>query len=283
MVSERSGPVRGREDSTRRAGRPHSVAPELALAIRSNALPSWPELAAHRTKCAWSRRSQPLRESGARTLATLRGRDRRERVEGTVLTSLVPLALIAAPACRSTQDGVPAPPACSLAESDRAWIERALEAWRFASREITGIGRLPRYRAIFFDAECVLTSDDALTSPDPGAVTWHAVRHAGSITVPDGTQVPSSGATSFTSGKDGTYWCVMSTPSVWEAAGVGKGSSLATIMIAVFLHEASHVAQLRPYGPRLGALIERNRLPDSFDDDAVQDRFRSDAEFAASV
>ncbi len=89
--------------------------------------------------------------------------------------------------------------------------------------------------------------------------------------------------TSFTSGKDGSFWLVMSTPSVWEAGGVGKGPSLATTMVAVLLHEGSHVAQLGPYGPRLGALIERNALPDSFGDDAVQERFQSNPEFAASV
>jgi len=54
-------------------------------------------------------------------------------------------------------------------------------------------------------------------------------------------------------------------------------------MVAVLLHEGAHVAQLGPYGPRLGALIEQNALPDSFGDDAVQERFQSNPEFAASV
>lgn len=176
----------------------------------------------------------------------------------------------------------PAPPASSMSESDRAWIERALDAWRFASREIAGIDRVPEYQAIFFDAACVLTSHDALTSPDAQGVTWSAAPHAGTITLPDGGGIP-VGVTSFTSGKDGSFWFAMSTPSVWESGGVGKGPSLATTMVAVLLHEASHVAQLGPYGPRLGALIDENALPDSFGDDAVQDRFRSNQEFAASV
>jgi hypothetical protein len=209
-----------------------------------------------------------------------------ETRNGTLLERFAPVGLIAAAACGSMQENVPAPPAapleCAMSESDRAWIERALEAWRLASREITGITRPPSNRAIFFDAECMLTSDGALTMSDASALTWHAAPHAGSITLPDGKQVP-VGVTSFTSGKDGSYWFVMSTPSVWEAGGVGAGPSLATTMVAVLLHEASHVAQLRPYGPRLGALIGRNSLPDSFNDDAVQERFRSNEEFAASV
>jgi hypothetical protein len=198
---------------------------------------------------------------------------------------LVPAAVLAASVCASAQEGVqapPAPPACVLSAADRAWIERSLTAWRFATHEIAGIERMPSYRAIFFDARCVLTSDDALTRADAQGVTWSVAPHAGTITVPDGTEIP-VGVTSFASGKDGTYWFVMSTPSVWEAGGLGQGPDLESTMVAVLLHEASHVAQLGPYGPRLGALIERNSLPDSFDDDALQDRFRSNNEFAASV
>lgn len=174
------------------------------------------------------------------------------------------------------------PPACALPDADRAWVERALEAWRFASREITGIQRVPSFRAFLFSADCVLTSDDALTSSSAEGVTWSAAPHAGSISLPDGKQVP-VGVTSFASGEGGSYWFVMSTPSVWEDGGAGQGPSLATTMVCVMLHEASHVAQLGPYGPRLGALIERNSLPESFNDNALEERFRSNAEFAASV
>jgi hypothetical protein len=55
------------------------------------------------------------------------------------------------------------------------------------------------------------------------------------------------------------------------------------MMVGVLLHEGSHVAQVGPYGPRLGALIERYQLPDSFSDDTLQERFRGNEEFAASV
>jgi hypothetical protein len=54
-------------------------------------------------------------------------------------------------------------------------------------------------------------------------------------------------------------------------------------MVAVMLHEGSHIAQLGPYGARLGALIEHNSLPDSFNDDSMQGHFKENAEFAASV
>lgn len=193
---------------------------------------------------------------------------------------------LAASACATAPVGVEpaaAPPACSLSDIDRAWIDRALAAWRFASREITGVDRMPGFRAIFFDADCVLTSENALSSPTAEAVKWTASRHAGEVALPDGKRIP-AGVTSFTSGEKGSsYFFVMSTPSVWEAGGVGQGDDLKTTMVAVLLHEGSHVAQLAPYGPRLGSLIERYSLPDSFSDDTMQERFRENAEFTASV
>lgn len=185
---------------------------------------------------------------------------------------------LAASACVSA----PAPPACSLTPADRAWVDRALEAWRFTSREITGIGPVSNFEAIFFSADCVLRSANAFSSPSTEGVTWTASSHRGTITLPDGSEIP-AGVTSYVSGEKGLTYFVMSTPSVWEAAGVGQRPALDTTMVAVLLHEGSHVAQIRPYGPRLGALIERHNLPDSFNDNAVQDRFQSNAEVAASV
>jgi hypothetical protein len=194
------------------------------------------------------------------------------------------LAATLAVSTRATaQVGAPASaPACSLSAADRAWIERALEAWRFTSREITGIGSVPNFQGIFFDAGCVLTSDNALSSPSAEGVTWSAAAHGDSITLPGGKEIP-VGVTSFASGKDGLTYFVMSTPSVWSANGAGSGASLETTMVAVLLHEGSHVAQIGPYGKRLGKLIEEHSLPDSFNDNALQERFKSNAEFTASV
>jgi len=187
-------------------------------------------------------------------------------------------SLLAASACASA----PPPPACVLPERDRAWVDRALEAWRFTSREITGIRRVPEFQAVFFSADCALRSPNALSSPTAKGVTWTASPHIGNVALPDGSEMP-AGVTSFTSGDKGLTYFVMSTPTVWEAGGVGEGARLETTMVAVLLHEGSHVAQIGPYGKRLGALIERYHLPDSFDDDVVQDRFQANTEFAASV
>ncbi|HEY0370500.1 MAG TPA: hypothetical protein VGD79_00755 [Thermoanaerobaculia bacterium] len=174
------------------------------------------------------------------------------------------------------------PPACTLPEADRAWLDRALEAWRFASREITGIGTVPKFDAYFFSGDCVLTSSNALTSPTGRGVTWTAKRHSGTIAMPDGSEIP-AGVTSFAAGNKDAKYFAMATPSIWLAAGVGKSPDIETTMVAVLLHEGSHVAQTAAYGNRLGALIERNHLPDSFNDNAVQERFQANEEFTASV
>jgi hypothetical protein len=199
-----------------------------------------------------------------------------------MLKTLLCAAMIVASGCASAPGPAAAVPACALPDSDRAWLERALEAWRFTVREITGIGSIPAFQAFVFSADCLLTSPDALTSPTAQGVTWTAAGHAGEITLPDGTRVPAA-VTSFASGEEGARYFVMAAPTVWRAAGVGAGQDLERMLVTVLLHEASHVAQIGPYGPRLGALIDEHQLPDSFNDNAVQERFGSNPEFAESI
>jgi hypothetical protein len=177
----------------------------------------------------------------------------------------------------SAQDPSP----CTFAAGDAAWVERTLAAWHFASKELAGIARVPPCRAIFFDAACVRTSDDALVAAS-AATAWSAAPHAGTIALPGGTEIP-VGVTSFTRGAEGLTYFVMSTPSVWSEGGVGSGAELERTMVGVMLHESAHVMQVGNYGKRLGALIERHSLPDSFNDNVVQERFRAELEFAAAV
>jgi hypothetical protein len=225
-----------------------------------------------------ARRRTALTSRAASLAASKAASNAAGRAGSAVLRALAVAAALTASACASA----PPSPTCALPEADRAWVDRSLEAWRFTSREITGIGRVPDFQAIFFSADCVLRSRNALSSPTAKGVTWTASPHGGAIALPDGSQIP-AGVTSFASGAKGQRYFVMSTPSVWQAAGVGKGPELETLMVAVLLHEGSHVAQTGAYGPRLGAIIEGHHLPDSFNDNAVQERFKTNADFAASV
>lgn len=200
------------------------------------------------------------------------------------LAALLSILLAGCASAPAAQPPLEPANACAISGADRAWIDRSLEAWRFASREISNIASVPRFRAIFFDASCVLASDNALTIDTPvDRVTWSSAPHAGMIPLPNGEEAP-AGVTSFASGAGALTYFVMSTPSVWREGDVSGGPMpLETMMVAVLLHEASHVAQIGPYGPRLGRLIEQNALPESFSDDSLQHHFQANDVFAASV
>lgn len=202
-----------------------------------------------------------------------------------VRVSLLAAALVLA-SCSTTAVAPPPPaqaPACDVSGADRAWIERALTAWRYTKREITHIETGRTFQAIFFDGACVLTSDNALTSDDASVVTWSATPHQGAITLPGGGEMP-AGVTSFASGEGDVAFFVMSTPSVWSAGGVPPGPlGLETLMVAVLLHEGSHVAQAATYGAAINAIAQANNLSDDFNDDTMQHEFGETPEFAASV
>jgi hypothetical protein len=176
------------------------------------------------------------------------------------------------------------PEACSLSTADQAWVDRAVDAWRFSCKEISGIKDITKFQVLFFDEKCSLTSDNALTSESSASVKWESKAFEGEVTLPNGDKMPPV-ITSFASGeKDFTYF-VMSTPSVWRKGGLDKGGpiDLESTMVAVMLHEASHVAQIGPYGKRLGKMIQDNKLPDDFSDDSLQKKFRTNKEFSDSV
>ena len=194
------------------------------------------------------------------------------------------LSVIAAGRAMSGADHAPSPaqPDCAVPPADQAWIDRAVAAWRMVKRDIAGISVIENFQAVFFSADCVLTSSNALTGAGPG-VTWNAYRHGGTITLPDGDEMPAS-VTSFTSADEAQTYFVMSTPSVWRVGGVGGGPlGLETLMVAVMLHEGSHVVQSPTYGLQVTELQQRYSLLESFGDDSLQKQFEHDEDFTASI
>ncbi len=156
-----------------------------------------------------------------------------------------------------------------------------MAAWDYTSQEITAIGHIRKIQAVFFDERCVVTSGTAMNA---GPNAWVARPHSGTVTLPDGQSIP-SGVISFAMGGENTNFFVMSTPSVWRAAGKGDNGlgSLETLMVAVVLHEGTHVAQMPTYGRRMELLSTAHQLPESFNDDSIQERFGGTPEFARSV
>jgi hypothetical protein len=170
---------------------------------------------------------------------------------------------------------------CKLSAADQAWLDTSMRAWDYASTHLSGIGHVSRIQAVIFDKGCVLTSQTAMNG---GANVWTASLHGGKVELPDGTRIP-VGVISFAGSdpKKGNFF-VMSTPSVWHAAGKnGKGTTLEKLMTAVMLHEGTHVAQMPTYGAEIGKLSERYHLPQSFSDDSIQDQFKGNGDFARSI
>lgn len=176
-----------------------------------------------------------------------------------------------------------ATPACELSAEDQAWLERAMDAWHYSVSNVSEIDTVTSLDAVIFDDACILMSSDAMTGTSASGASWQASAHDGMVTLPNGDEMPPI-VTSFTQPDGPRPFFVMSTPSVWRAGEVdGMQLGLDNLMIAVLLHEGTHVVQLPTYGVSIGELIERFELPDSFDDDSIQDRFEDDVEFAAAI
>ena len=170
---------------------------------------------------------------------------------------------------------------CALSQTDQAWLDRAMEAWNYTSREITGIGQVKRIEAVIFDAPA--SSGAHRDERRPAGVAVRSSIPAKS-SFPTGTEIP-AGVISFARADDKVAFFTMSTPSVWRAAvksDAGLGS-LDLLMIAVLLHEGTHVAQMPTYGERMGRLRAANSCPEDFNDDSIQERFEGDAEFKESI
>lgn len=199
------------------------------------------------------------------------------------MRGLLVIGALLVSACASSGVGVSAAPACEVSAADRAWIDRSLDAWRTNVASIEGLRDVRPFEAVFFDADCVLTSANAFGAANVADISWTIAPHAGQVRLPNGDMMP-AGVTSFASADDARAFFVMSTPSVWQAGGVrNDGLGLETMMVAVLLHEGAHVAQSTTYGARMTELVVTHNLGEDFNDDSIQQRFGENAEFAASV
>lgn len=156
--------------------------------------------------------------------------------------------------------------ACTMQASDEAWLRTSIAAWRDTARRHLHLedNRMPP--TVVFDKACVF---DVAAGADP--IHWSAAPHDGHVKLPDGSEIP-AGVVSFARpSPQGTYF-VMSLPSVWREK-VKSNLGLERLMTAVLLHETSHTAQAKALAPRLDA------LPDDMSDDALQEHFKSNAEY----
>ena len=156
---------------------------------------------------------------------------------------------------------------CSISADDRAWIDSAVDAWRITSREVLALDTAALPQMILFDGRCM--SDGR--------------PHGGKIRLPDGAEIPAA-ITSFAGSHDDKPFLVMALPSVWrKVPRHADDPRLEAMMRSVFIHEMTHTVQSHTLGGRIGALIDKYRLPsDEVDDDIVQKKFGADAGHTAA-
>jgi hypothetical protein len=171
---------------------------------------------------------------------------------------------------------------CELPAADRVWVNQAVQAWRHTRRNLVQIPAIPRTSAIFFSQNCMISSSDALFAE--GAPSWTSQRITEYVPLPEDNGNPIAVVSRAQTIGNQTIF-VMAAPSIWRAANVpGGGSfSLETLMTAVMIHEAAHVSHGQSYLAQFPILAGRFNLPESWNDDSIQDRFRTNTVFATSV
>lgn len=172
--------------------------------------------------------------------------------------------------------------ACQLEKRDQAWLDGAIRAWRFMTRSVTQSIPKPPPTILIFSKTCTAESANALSLN--GQPVWTYRVSASQVVLPDGKTLAPDSVVSFAGEQSGKAFYVMSTPSVWRAAKVPPGKiGLERLMTAVMLHESAHVGQFKTYMQRITDIAAANKLPDSFSDDSIQERYKTDAAFSASV
>lgn len=173
----------------------------------------------------------------------------------------------AAPACAAAR--------CEFTGDTLAWSDGALAGWNRINRETLRIARPVPPVMVLFDESCSYTLRPgegvaaATVRLDGQAFQVSAAPHAGTIGLPDGTEIPAR-LTSFAAPlKDGRLSFVMALPSIWRASA--KASDTTVLASAVFMHEFTHT-QAASLGRRVDALTRRGLSADA-DDDVVQTRF----------
>lgn len=163
---------------------------------------------------------------------------------------------------------------CQMSTEERSWIDRALQASDQVMKQRLRLPAEARPTIIVFDQNCRFESKGSRN------IRWVGSAHHGKIHIPDGSDVD-AGVTSFASQdeKTGQRFFVMALPPVWEAAKmaiVGDNG-----LTGVFLHEFSHTRQMNALKPVFAAASAQYKMADDFNDDSLQQHFKSDPAYVA--
>jgi hypothetical protein len=163
-----------------------------------------------------------------------------------------------------------------MSQSDREWLERALDHWERAERDYLLLDPQPLPTVFVIGGTCTYRL------PHGNTAEASAKAHGGTVTLPDGGEAP-LGPISFASGGGDTAYFAMSLPSVWRKAGVTSKFGLERLMDGVLLHEIMHTRQSELLGALLDPLGAQAGIPDDeLTDDVVQDLFGGDPDYVAA-
>lgn len=168
--------------------------------------------------------------------------------------------------------GAPEPNKCVMTAEERVWINGALQASDYIIEQRLHLSAEPRPRIIVFNDHCRFELRE-------GSNEWSGEAHAGKIRLLKGAI--DAGVTSMADydEKTGQRFFAMSLPSVWEAAKLMSPGD--TGLTAVFLHEYSHARHAPALRQLFQAATSKYKLPDYFNDDSLQDHFKSDPAYVA--
>jgi hypothetical protein len=128
---------------------------------------------------------------------------------------------------------------------------------------------------VLFDGACGYTGT--------GDGSWTASAHNGHIKTPDGED-HEPGVVSFVTPVSEGAFMLMSLPSIWRAANVPDRGGMQPFLYSVFAHEMTHLRQVGPIYDRITKVAtDAGFSDDEMGDDIVQNRFKDNAEFKASV
>lgn len=197
---------------------------------------------------------------------------------------VVALALVVA-ACAATAAHVEPGPA--PAPEDVRWIQRALDGWERASRDLLGLDPEPLPWIVLFDTTHAwhLAADPerlagAAVVPSPWTfagrtVPLHVLPVEDSVALPNGARIPVAGTAFASLCDEGRRpFFVLALLEVWRREpGAGAEPRLAEILLGVVSHEIVHTRQLVDVGRRVAGLRARHALPENLDDDVIEERF----------
>jgi hypothetical protein len=195
------------------------------------------------------------------------------------------LAVITAIAGRPSAQPAPSV-ACTFAEAEVRWIQRALDGWEQVSREFLLTDPNPLPWIVLFDAGCVwhLNPESSIAGSRVVDTTLRfagkivpvrGVAHQGTFLLPSGTpgEVEMKASTSLY--RDGrAAFFMMAMPSLWRTRDV-SGPTRAEYLQGVFSHEMTHTRLLPTVNRRVKDIARQHDLPSPMNDDIVQMRFQT--------